>query len=494
MRGPDGYYTPVPAPWLAVYCRISNDSAGRAEGVGLQERLGREYWARARPGVPVEVYTDNDVSAAAEAKPRRDFDRLRADVEAGHVLGVWAVEQSRLTRREVEWFELAALFEACGIDQVHTNRDGVLSLDHELASLKAVLSAGEVRRLRRRIRDTMASRAAQGRPGGGRPWGYKVGRGPNGEPTLEIDDRQAEAIRFAADKVLAGWSMANIARALNEQGHRAARGGRLLPESIRSGLLSNAVAGFRTHHGQNLRPATWAPILDEATWRAVGARLTAPATVARADGGSYRVSRAKRPSRRYLLTSGIAVCGKCGAPLSAQLKKRRNGEPWPYYVCMPKNGGCSGVGITGEPLEAYVAEEVLRRIERPDYLAQLARDDHESRRAAIGTQLATVESRHVELATRWATGSLPAAAWDAAREALDAERARLTVELADVPPPVDLIDPGLIRAAWAEDMTLDEKQAVIRLHVAAVVVLPATTDSYGSAPKRTCIDWRAASA
>ncbi len=47
---------------------------------------------------------------------------------AGQVTHLWAVEQSRITRRELQWFELAADLDAAGITEVHTDRDGIVRL------------------------------------------------------------------------------------------------------------------------------------------------------------------------------------------------------------------------------------------------------------------------------------------------------------------------------------------------------------------------------
>jgi DNA invertase Pin-like site-specific DNA recombinase len=85
----------------ALYCRISEDPRGRREGIDAQERWGRDYAASAWPGVPVRVFTDNDISAAGSAV-RLGYDQLRAAIERGEVAHLWAVEQSRLERREVE--------------------------------------------------------------------------------------------------------------------------------------------------------------------------------------------------------------------------------------------------------------------------------------------------------------------------------------------------------------------------------------------------------
>jgi DNA invertase Pin-like site-specific DNA recombinase len=92
-----------------------------------------------------------------------------------------------LERRTVEWFELAAELDAAGITELHTRRDGIVRIVDDVAGIKAVLNAGEVRRIKRRVNDKLAERAAQGRPHGGVPFGYRRRRLDNGRDTLTIE-------------------------------------------------------------------------------------------------------------------------------------------------------------------------------------------------------------------------------------------------------------------------------------------------------------------
>jgi len=63
--------------YVALYCRISIDRRGRKEGVQAQERWGRQYAAQTWPGMPVKVFSDNDLSAHADDVVRPDYERSR---------------------------------------------------------------------------------------------------------------------------------------------------------------------------------------------------------------------------------------------------------------------------------------------------------------------------------------------------------------------------------------------------------------------------------
>src|SRR5258707_2008738 len=188
------------AKHTALYCRISKDKSGRAEGVDVQERQGRDYAASAWPDAPVTVYCDNDLTAADDDVYRPEYDRLRQAIRAGDVAHVWAAEQSRLERREVEWFRLAAELDAAGVADLHTNRDGIVRVRDEIAGIKAVINAGEIRKLKARIKARLDDNAAQGTPPGSLPFGYAHGVNDRGDKTYVIVPGQADAIRWAAGR------------------------------------------------------------------------------------------------------------------------------------------------------------------------------------------------------------------------------------------------------------------------------------------------------
>lgn len=187
----------------AIYTRLSPRSDGRSEGVDVQERQGRAYAATAWPGVPVVVYEDRLLSAADETW-RPGYEKLRQAVRDGDVAHVWCVEQSRLQRREVGWFELAAELVTAGITEVHTVRDGIVRVADDISGIKAVLAAGEIRKLKMRINDRLADNAARGLAPGSLPFGYAHAVDGQGGKTYVIVPEQAAAIRVAADRVLAG--------------------------------------------------------------------------------------------------------------------------------------------------------------------------------------------------------------------------------------------------------------------------------------------------
>lgn len=477
---------------MALYCRISVDRAGRREGVEAQEGWGRDYAAKVWPGLEVRVFTDNDLSAASGGI-RPGYEALRAALAVGNVAHLWAVEQSRLERTEVGWFAFAAQLDEAGVAELHTNRDGVVRVRDEVAGIRAVIAAGEVRKLRRRVRDKHAELAAQGRPAGGHPYGYRHAAAADGTRTLEIIPEQAEVIRESAEKVLAGWSLTRVANELVDRGLTGGQGGKITSQTIRGMLTNPVVAGFRSHHGQLTR-GVWEAVLAEETWRAVRDRLSAPRIVLRSDGGTHPVrDLGPRPNtrttgRRYLLTGGVAVCAVCGAPLSAGLKQVR-ARKVPYYLCLQKMGGRACVGILAEATEAEVVGRLLTELDNPEFRAALAVDDHADRRQDIDRQLRNTEGRRKELAALWAGGELTAEEWRTARQAIELREQQLRLDLAAVPAPVADVDIDLIGEAWPA-MNLDERREIIGLFIERVLVHRARPGTRSFDRDRVAIEWR----
>lgn len=474
---------------VALYCRLSPRPDGSYEGVEDQETWGREYADDHWPGLPVVVYADTGISAAnGDHRPR--YEALRSALGRGEVAHLWTVEQSRIERTEVGWFAVAAEMDDAGVSELHTGRDGVIRVRDEVAGIRAVLAAGEVRKLRRRVRDTLAERAAQGRPSGASPFGYRHSTDPDNEKvkTLEIIAEEAAIVRESADRFLSGWGLTRIAEDLRGRGFTGKYGGLITGGSVRKMISNAAVAGMRSYHGRTI-PGTWPAILERDVWDAVHDRLKAPRTVHRSDGKDLPVPLTERGwSRRYLLTGGIAFCGVCGAQLGATMKQVRK-RYMPYYLCLKKYGGRSCVGIMGERTEDEVAARLLDELDRPAFRTAFGVDEHLERREGLTDQLRALDVRRNDLAAMWAADEISADEWRAARAGLDQREHSLRADLAAIPPPVASVDFSMIREGW-KAMILDERREIIGMFVERVVIHRAKIGTRGFDPGRVAIEWR----
>ncbi len=484
---------PITARWVAIYLRISRDRSGRAENVDTQLGHAVTYVERQWPGVAYEVYRDNDLTAADPGTHRPDYERLLTDVRAGRVAQVVSADQDRLTRQPAEWEALMPVLLTAGVTETHGYRDGITSVEpgkRAPGRFKSAMAAEYVEGLKVKLHEKFDKLADDGRPHGGRTFGYKRTVDADGAKTLEVIPERAVVMRWAADEILSGHTIASVAGGMEARGF-----GHWGHSSVVAMLRSPTNAGFRSYRGDpEYRRGTWDPIFDEVTWRRLCATLDKPREVLRPDGTVKVLGGRRRPARRYLLGGGFVCCARCGVPLVGRHIAGRK----PIYVCTKERGGCGRLGATaGEPLpdgaagvEATVAAELLARLQSPEFLAQLAVDDSNQRRSALTEQIEGIGLRRRKLAGRWARGDVADEDWDGAREEFDAELSRLNTELAGLEPYAAGIDPAAVVDGWVH-MDLAERRQVVDRCIERVEVRPATPGVKFFDPARVRIVWRA---
>jgi site-specific DNA recombinase len=483
----------------AVYARISLDRNGEGLGVQRQERLCREL-ARQKGWRVADVYRDNDRSAH-NGKPRPAYERMLADIERGVIDAVICVDQDRLVRRPIELEHFIDLADRRGVALANVSGDTDLSTsDGRLsARIRGVVARQEgekkAERLQREAED--AARRGVGR-WARRAFGYEMvpATRTDGSPKLNTNGKvlcervvvpaEADAIRDAARRVLAGEALPAIARRWNDLGLAP-------PQGARHGWSANTVgivlrnprlAGIRTYKGDEVaEEGDWQPILPADQWRNLERRLR-------------RTARPGRPSTSLL--AGVARCGLCGASLWSAYRKNRAGERVERYSCVKRPGspGCGKIGVVGDPLDHLVADTAIAALAGPK-LTQ-ARRRAAKRRGRASDQdhakaLARAEQKLEDLAVDHARDRITRREWLAARDDLHRQIAEHTSALdADTGPLADL--PGsekALREKWdAEETTVDWRRAVLGAVIDAVIVKPGSP-ARSFDDKRVEIRWRA---
>src|SRR5829696_2549635 len=260
-----------------IYARISRDRAGAGLGVDRQEADCRQLAERLGWKV-VAVFVDNDISAFS-GKRRPAYEEMLREVRAGRVKGVLAWHPDRLHRRATELEEFVTIAEAHDL-QVQTVTAGTVDLStpsgRMVARMLGAAAQHEVEQTRRRLRAQKAQAAASGRyRGGPRPYGFEA-------DGITVKQDEAKIIREATTAVLAGRTLAAVARELNLSGKFTSTGNRwtyarlrdVLTRPRNAGLLSSG--RFDRGTGEIIGPATWPKIVDEDTWRAVHKLLIDP--------------------------------------------------------------------------------------------------------------------------------------------------------------------------------------------------------------------------
>lgn len=451
----------------AIYVRISRDDAGDMLGVRRQEKDARALCER-KGWVVGEVFTDDDVSAwSGVARP--GYRLMLEAIAARDVDAVVAYDLDRLHRipRELEEF-----FDAC--DRAGLVNLATVSGDVDLATNDGRMMArimGAVARkssddTSRRLRRKFDEMAEQGLPHGGRAFGYDA-------DGMTIRPDEAALLREAANDVLAGESLAGIARRWNDLGVVTPQRGRPWNGTVvRAVLTGPRQAGLRVHRGEVVGPGAWPAILDRATHERLVATLTGR-------------SRRQAPGRRTPFT-GLVRCGRCGATMT-----RDTVGKLPTYRCHKLAGraGCNGTSISAVPLEQIVVEAVLLRLDSPALVEHL-RDGKPS--DGGHDELAQLEGRLAELAELWAAGEVTKAEWMTARKGIEKRletARRAVVRSSEATVMADYDKPGALRAAWP-DLSPDRQRAVLAAIIDYIEVRPATRRGPRFDDNRINVVWR----
>lgn len=461
---------------VALYARISRDPHEQRIGVAHQLERLTAYAAHQWPDQPTVAWDDNDLSAADPDVDRPGYAAMLDAIRTGGITAIVAVEQSRLTRQPAQWEELCLTLTRAGITEVHTLNGGVVSVAPAmrlLGRVMAAVDAEEVERTRARTRAAHARLRAEGRPAGGRPYGYRNTVDERGRATLEIVPDQADVIRTAARMLLDGWTLAAIAEHLNTTGAPTPRGGTRWRRTTLSSILSReAIAGYRDG-----APATWPAILDQATWARLEQWRQMPTHWRTRNGTPATATKARRPAHDYLL-AGLAHCGVCGWPLRGNQQARRDGSTVPSYQCKRVNnepraadgGPCGGVSITAHLVDPDIEADVLTLASDPAVVAALTTVDTGAR-ARHEAALAAAEAQLAEIAALWGAGELTAGEWHAARTAARTRAHSARTALAGLPAG-DGLDVADVAARWGT-ASIGHRRRVTALFVARVDVWPA---------------------
>jgi DNA invertase Pin-like site-specific DNA recombinase len=394
----------------------------------LAQRLGWDV---------VAVFADNDVSAYDRRKVRPQYRHMLEAIRRGDVHGVIAWHPDRLHRRNTELEGFIDLVETHGV-QVQTVRAGQYDLatasGQMIARILGAAAQHEVAHSRERVQRAKTQAATDGKyRGGPRPFGYEA-------DGMTVRESEARVIRDATKAVLAGRTLASIARELREQGVTGTRGKPITYNNLRDMLLRprnagilakglpnrNATTNNSTRAYQEIGPAAWPAVVPEEEWRALvklltdGDRLTAPVTEKRWIGsGIYRC--------------GVPVMGEDGEthPCGGVLRvaphggtARRPFERRYLYRCTQS----AHLTISQKETDAFVSEVVVDLVRDPAIVALMAPGDarvtaDREKRSLLAARLAEFESDYIE-------GRIPAALWQKSTARVQTEIDEVDAKLA----------------------------------------------------------------
>jgi DNA invertase Pin-like site-specific DNA recombinase len=471
------------------YVRLSQYDGGTRSAATLrQEGSIRDHAAMWRDDI-VRVYVDDDRSASEDQhgfiKPRDGFNRLQADIASGAAPAkVYYYAHDRFLRNVEEGEQVRRWAKKHNVELVCCVSGGTVNLGDENAvfnfQLNTALGARETAATSRRIKEMFErSVIAKGTSlGGPPPFGYRqVGaKAPNGTDTRSFDvvPEEADVVRDIIERVARGETLTGIANDLNERGiPTRGKANRWGLTTVRGIALNGRYAGRMLHKGVDRGASAYPAIVDEATWRQAVAVLSDPKRMKR------------RAARKYLLSGGLLICGKCGEPLVSRPHYGRR-YVQNTYSCVRSireetkgvvTIGCAGVTIDAPTIEKIITAAVIDHIESKEFAADLRRVMQRSPKTeASAREIEEQQETITELyQAKKMTKQAYMKAMDRAAEQLAQVQASVSGDTAVSAVGRYAGRKGKLQAEWddeAQPMSLDRRQAIVRAVLDHVVIAP----------------------
>ena len=507
-----------------IYARYSSDQQSAAS-IPDQVRLCRRLCEEQGWDV-VEVFADEAMSGATHLRP--DFQRMQQLAMRGGFDVLVAEALDRLSRDQEHIAGLHKRLNYLGV-QIHTKAEGRISEIH--IGLGGTMSALFLRQLAEKTHRGLEGRVKAGKSAGGLSYGYRLDRQPLPDGTWTTGDRvidptEAAIVQRIFTEYDRGRSPRAIAIGLNRDGIPAPRAGgkgtwafstisgnwkrgtgilnnelyvgqlvwnrqRFIkdPDTGKRQARPNPASDWITEEVPSLR------IIDDSLWAQVKARQGA----IREDILAERIEnptapKSERARRARYLLSGLLQCGCCGSGYIMISDSR-------YGCAATRNSGtCTNrKTIRRVDVEARVLAGLRNNLLHPDmireFIAEFQREVQEQRLASLSARtgaeqdLAKVIKEIDHIITAIAQGMFHAS-MKARMDTLEADKSRLTAQLADVPAPEPVtLHPGLadiyastiadLANALNADDTREEAADILRGLIEKIVLTPDTAAPSG---------------
>lgn len=338
-----------------VYARYSshNQTEQSIEG---QLAAAKKY-AEAKGYSIIHEYCDRAKTGTNDN--REAFQEMLHDCQSHTftVIIVWKVDRFGRNREEITFNKYRAKKHGVRVEYIAENisewPEGVI-LEAVLEGMAEYYSL----QLSQNVKRGHLESAKKYRSVGGRaPIGYKV----NKDGEYVIDEETAPVVRLIYDKYIAGETMADIIRYLNEHGYRNRKNMPFTKNSLPKILNNEKYTG--TYRFRDL----------------VYKENAIPAIITKEQFDEVqRIKRANRrkPSRKwnysdYLLTEKL-FCGECGRPVIGKSGYGKLKVKYEYYTCLGKiEKICEVKPSRKELLEELVLREVINIISEKDTLTYI---------------------------------------------------------------------------------------------------------------------------
>ena len=386
---------------IAIYCRVSTEEQSEnGYSIDEQERL-LEEWCKKMGYVIYKCYSDRGISGK-NIKDRPALKELLSDAKAGKFDMVISWKINRLSRKLEDVLKIVNLLEKNNITFKSYSEPFETDTPAGRMQFQMMALIGEFERgtIAQNVKMGMIAKAKSGNWCGGRVLGYDLV--PNNSPEeekkgknkLEINEKEAEIVRFIFNEYSKGKGYKAITNKMNKLGYKTKKGNNFSVGSIRD-ILTNPVyigeirynvrQNWSEKRRRNINPnpirvkGKHEAIIDRELWDKVQLILE---------------SKKGKPSRiydgEYPLT-GILRCPKCraGMVISRTTNTLADGtkKRIAYYCCGNwKNKGtsvCNSNTIRVDKANEYVFKKIEELVSNEAVIKAVVKNINKERKDKV---------------------------------------------------------------------------------------------------------------
>ena len=405
---------------IAGYVRLSPTAEERYEGslVSHPQRIkqfveSKNIQSEGTWGEIVEWYTDKDYSGKDLNRPA--FQRMLADIQAGHVNAVVVTELSRLSRHVKDFCEIYEFFKEHRVAFFSLRESFDTSTPSgELMLMQSIAFAQfERQTIVDRIKKGARARAERGLANGYIPLGFKaVEHKPN---YREVNEAERAYVEMIFRKFLELKKLNHLMEHLNEKGFRTkefvtkagkkAGGNRWTLSSLHSVLTNRSYIGEREVNKRN-RGANQNELKDEERYFFVDAHWPALIPEDLFHDVQRLMEQNRKKARKYIheyRLTGLIYCSECGEQIVGKSGTGKNGKYF-YYGHKRKVvtqsdrhlHRCKVENISAPRLEEAVIARLKDLSDDPELLKELARASSSASQAKLEHQRSLVAAKEQE--------------------------------------------------------------------------------------------------
>lgn len=225
---------------VAVYARVSTDLEEQATSLETQMDAFQVKIASRSDWELFAVYAEEGKSGT-QAEKRPEFQRMITDCKNGKIDYILTKSISRFARNTMECLKYVRELKDIGVFVYFDKEkiDSANSASELLLSVLAAVAQEESRSISENVKWGMRKRFQEGRPKWTNTYGYE--KNDNGE--YQINEEQAEVVRFIFDRYANGASLPEIVKQLNDDGIPTYYGNKWWPKSAAEILKNEKYIG-----------------------------------------------------------------------------------------------------------------------------------------------------------------------------------------------------------------------------------------------------------